>query len=1080
MTDLERELLHHGASLQALAAALLGNAADADDAVQDTWLLAMQQPPREPGALGGWLQAVLRSVASKFRRNGLRRRRRERVVACMEAQPGADVEAMQRETLRAVVDGVLGLSEPYRTAIWQRFFEGLKPAAMAARNCEALATVKSRLQRGLSLLRHRLDRAGDESADWRQALCGAFGLDQLAPAGSVVVCSATGGLLMGIGGKFALGATAVAFAAAAAFYLCANGTSEPPVPTPGPARGAGTVELAAAPGTPEVPLDRSLGGVSERREVAEPVQPVASTVVVFDADTGRPVPGARVEVVATAALMRALGEAGARLHAPAGRRVRADLAIVATTDDHGAAAMHVPEGALMIEARHDARWGFRAVPSMPDDHRIVLEIGFDRDLRVRVVDQDGQPRADVPVALRRQTEPEPRVRWSGQETVTEPPDGVAVFLHLQRRLQQGPGWHLTFAFPLREPPAVPVDADTPLEPPSELRLPATGGMRLHMRTPGGEVPYLGGIEVQLTAIADGRRLLADGPWANPRLDGKTGEVLVPWLGLDLELQVDLRRAGTVVATTTAMGPRRVGEIVDCDVAWDRAPVRIARGRFVRNDGRPWPACTAEALARLQPMPTDAAGFPDAQQLPVGADGRFALEVQNARPPHGSLGYRFMAPDPDGNGSVMAFVGFDQDVPPEGLDLGDVLLDHGPLLVAGCVVDPGNRPVAGAQLQLHASAPALTQERWRPVFTSGTQRTGDDGRFALFLPRGERDPGDRLGLTARRDGFVAAPARECARGDARLLVVMQPAGGLAGSLVLGDGLAAGDLVVWLVEAATPSLGQLVQVGNDGSFALENLPAGMHSLKVYRRGLDNRPERQPAVVVDGLQVLAGAENRDPRIQQLRIDTVHPTVRIQVVDRNSTPLRGALVSVAGLRNAEPAVADEAGVCRVRAERLPVDLEVTAFGYRARHLQGVADDARVVLDDGIAVQLRAGAQSIGRTPHHRLGVHLYDVDAAGVRRDATYGRAYPWQLRYFDASGELAISVPQPGVYECEVFVYVEGDDHVGRAGPVPMPPPRITVLERGEPQVFDLGIPQAAVDAAVQAVWSRREAPDPGGGR
>src|SRR5688572_24807400 len=90
-SDLEHALRQHGASIRALAAALLRDPDDAEDAVQDTWLLAMERPPSQPGPLGGWLHTVLRTAAAKLKRSRHRRAERERFAASTEAQVGEDV-----------------------------------------------------------------------------------------------------------------------------------------------------------------------------------------------------------------------------------------------------------------------------------------------------------------------------------------------------------------------------------------------------------------------------------------------------------------------------------------------------------------------------------------------------------------------------------------------------------------------------------------------------------------------------------------------------------------------------------------------------------------------------------------------------------------------------------------------------------------------------------------------------------------------------------------------------------------------------------------------------------------------------
>ncbi len=69
---------------------------------------------------------------------------------------------MQRE----IVDEVLALDEPYRSAILLRFFENLPPRAIAQRLDVPVTTVQCRLTRGLRRLRARLDDSRGDHRSW--------------------------------------------------------------------------------------------------------------------------------------------------------------------------------------------------------------------------------------------------------------------------------------------------------------------------------------------------------------------------------------------------------------------------------------------------------------------------------------------------------------------------------------------------------------------------------------------------------------------------------------------------------------------------------------------------------------------------------------------------------------------------------------------------------------------------------------------------------------------------------------------------------------------------------------------------
>lgn len=173
MHGLEQELRQHAGALRALALRLVGPA-HADDLVQETSLLAWAQRPDERGGLGGWLRSVLRHRAGKLQRGDARRTRRERAVVPGGAAPSPPDLAAQREAMTALHGALLALPAPYQGVLLQRFFQDLTPAAIAAHSGVPLATVKSQLQRGLALLRERLD--ADGRRDWRAAFAGAFAL----------------------------------------------------------------------------------------------------------------------------------------------------------------------------------------------------------------------------------------------------------------------------------------------------------------------------------------------------------------------------------------------------------------------------------------------------------------------------------------------------------------------------------------------------------------------------------------------------------------------------------------------------------------------------------------------------------------------------------------------------------------------------------------------------------------------------------------------------------------------------------------------------------------------------------------
>ena len=284
--DLEHELRRHGSSLRRLARELVRDGAAADDAVQETFLHAVRRPPPAGERTGGWLATVLRRVVSRSRRGERRRVRREDAVAGEPVVADPAEVAARTELAQRLMAAVHGLDEPYRGAVWQRWFEELPPRAIAARTGVPLLTVKSRLQRGLQQLRQRLGEEG-ESSDWRSALACAFGF--AVPKGAAAAATVTagrGGELMATGAEV----TAAVSQAAAGV--------EPPVTREVNATAPAAGSAATVVQPPGVPSSQQRVLADEAAPPPAASRPLATwRGRVVDAATGIGLAGATVELV---------------------------------------------------------------------------------------------------------------------------------------------------------------------------------------------------------------------------------------------------------------------------------------------------------------------------------------------------------------------------------------------------------------------------------------------------------------------------------------------------------------------------------------------------------------------------------------------------------------------------------------------------------------------------------------------------------------------------------------------------------------------------------------------------------------
>lgn len=155
-TAFERDVLPHLDLMYRVALRLTGEAADAEDLVQDTVLKAFRAWAsfRQGTNARGWLLTILRNTFI----NDYRKRRRTPVLvdidvaephAIIHQQPGQDPEG---EFFHALVDdrilaGIDALPEEFREVVVLSDIEGLGYAQIAETLQVPVGTVKSRLSR---------------------------------------------------------------------------------------------------------------------------------------------------------------------------------------------------------------------------------------------------------------------------------------------------------------------------------------------------------------------------------------------------------------------------------------------------------------------------------------------------------------------------------------------------------------------------------------------------------------------------------------------------------------------------------------------------------------------------------------------------------------------------------------------------------------------------------------------------------------------------------------------------------------------------------------------------------------------
>ena len=150
----------YGPMVWDLCRSVLGDAQDAEDAFQATFLVLVRRAGaiRRRDAIGPWLYGVARRVAVRAKANAARRRAREVRAMPTLAEPAADVA--RQEQIEALYGEIDRLNEKHRAAVVLCYLEG-RTHSEAARllNCP-VGTISIRLSRARELLRARLMRRG--------------------------------------------------------------------------------------------------------------------------------------------------------------------------------------------------------------------------------------------------------------------------------------------------------------------------------------------------------------------------------------------------------------------------------------------------------------------------------------------------------------------------------------------------------------------------------------------------------------------------------------------------------------------------------------------------------------------------------------------------------------------------------------------------------------------------------------------------------------------------------------------------------------------------------------------------------
>ena len=243
-------LLSQSDWVRRLAYSLTRDQAEADDLVQETWLVVAQHPPAHDSNLKSWTRTVMKNILRRRWRGETRRAAREHAVA--ESEIAGDVaELSARANMLSKVAGhVHSLDEAQRTVVLLRYFDELPPRKIAERLQIPVNTVNSRLQRAHARLRELLkDEFGD---GWVAAL---MPLLRWPPAGGIEPPDPAATRAGRMARAAAVSAAAAALVFAVASSMSGGQTARPP--------GSGRPDAgAAAAASARTPAERRAATVA--------------------------------------------------------------------------------------------------------------------------------------------------------------------------------------------------------------------------------------------------------------------------------------------------------------------------------------------------------------------------------------------------------------------------------------------------------------------------------------------------------------------------------------------------------------------------------------------------------------------------------------------------------------------------------------------------------------------------------------------------------------------------------------------------------------------------------------------------
>lgn len=557
-----------------------------------------------------------------------------------------------------------------------------------------------------------------------------------------------------------------------------------------------------------------------------------------------------------------------------------------------------------------------------------IEVKPYHSLAIEVVDELGKPAQGVRVALMEGIHGEWWAPWSG---ITGS-DGRVELVKLEDQPDEAKSTlALGPCFSMATPAQVEFTLDDVPASPLRFALEPTGSIEVLLCNAQGRVLDLDAT-IQLKLMGSELSAAASRVGSHDA-PARAGRAVFERIGLGLELEASARIKGQRFGNREFAGPATAGEQIRVGLPFQES-CTLVRGRALDEHGEPLQG--KQVSGEL----VNFAGTPHPGRFSASTDetGRFTGEFVPMLKVFGPLSLRLSLAGP-GLACRTAVAEVDLAANSPRLELGDVVFLPLEVFVRGMVLDESGAPVYYARIE---AKDAVTRRDLSHSSGEWSVYSDSLGRFAIA---GTSRPAE-IELTAFSYGHLRPPPIRVPAGSDNVLITFPRCGRLEGRARLPEGFEWGALDFDFEYVGESRVTPTWENYADGYFLMPAATPGTLAVRLSHADV-LLWERDDVEIRLGETTQLGEIDLRDRLFVMTLD---------IVDASGQPVRrGTLGWSAGEDedSFEQLAIPSSGPVRFLSARNPVNVRIRASGFRSERFDGVRSGDRLVLRDGIAVQV-------------------------------------------------------------------------------------------------------------------------------